>query len=99
MALRRFAADVSFIAGSEAGEGEWGSWNSLQSSRGKSVGGKEQKGISVVIGNLQTVSYIQRALSCLLPSSFLCANVLLASSEQLSIPEIPRPWALKNKDP
>ncbi len=98
MALRRFEADVSFIAWSGAGEGEWGSWNSLESSRGKSVGGKEQKGISVVARNLQTISYIQRALSCLLPSSFLCANVL-ASSEKLSTPEIPRQWSLKNKDP
>jgi hypothetical protein len=73
------------IAKSGAGEGEWGSWNSLQNSRGKSVGGKEQKGISVVVGDLQTVSYIQCALSWLLPSPFLCANVL-ASSEQLSTP-------------
>jgi hypothetical protein len=44
-----------------------------------------------VVGVRQTVSYIQCALSCLLPSPFSCANVL-ASSEQLSTPEIPRPW-------
>jgi hypothetical protein len=55
--------------GRGTGEGEWGSWNSLQNSRGKSVADKDQKGISVVVGNLQTVSYIQCALSCLLPES------------------------------